>query len=282
MSIFAKPLVLGGLLALGLAALAGAQEPEDGGGGAAAMARQMQDPLANIKALITDNAIGFQAGDGNPAYGFQLQPIYAIDLPERGFTLLPRAVIPFMGIPPESEFPKLGQPRPAGGGTVWGLGDIILQTFVAPKTKGSWKWGIGPQVSLSTHTDPFLRGPDWGAGAVGVVTGGVGENISVAGIIGNLWSFDGQFNSMIIQPMVFYNIAALPGAYFGYNAPIGANWKASSSDIWTVPLGISVGKTFDMGKGNGLDLMIGPYYNVVRPDGGAEWSLRFGINWMFP
>lgn len=242
----------------------------------------MQDPLANIKALITDNAIGFQAGNGEPAYGFQLQPIYAVDFPEQGFTLLPRAVIPFMGVPPASEFPNLGPARPDGDGTVWGLGDIILQSFVAPKTKSSWKWGVGAQVSLATHTDPFLRGPDWGAGPVGVLTGGIGSNISVAGIVGHLWSFDGEFNSTIIQPMVFYNFDKLPGAYIGYNAPIGANWKTSSTSVWTLPLGLSIGKTFDMGKGQGLDVMAGPYYNIVKPDGGAEWSIRFGVSWLFP
>ena len=46
-----------------------------------------------------------------------------------------------------------------------------------------------------------------------------------------------------------------------------------------------MGKTvlsFDMGGGNGFDLMIGPYYNVVGPDGAADWTLRFAINWIFP
>jgi hypothetical protein len=29
-------------------------------------------------------------------------------------------------------------------------------------------------------------------------------------------------------------------------------------------------------------MMIGPYYNVVRPDGAADWQLRFGLSWIFP
>jgi hypothetical protein len=107
-------------------------------------------------------------------------------------------------------------------------------------------------------------------------------NISFAGIVGNLWSFDGNFNSAMIQPMFFYNFESIPGAYMTYNAVISADWKADSDDIWTVPLGLSIGRTFDMGKGNGLDLMIGPYYNVVRPDGAADWMIRFGASWIFP
>jgi len=256
---------------------------EQGGDAAAEMARKLQNPLANIKALMTDNAIGFDTGnDGGTSYGFQFQPVYAIEFPDKGFTFLPRAVIPVLGLEPGTDVPPVGQPTPPGSSRVWGLGDSVLQAFFAPHTESEWKWGIGPQVSLKTRTDSRLGGPDWGAGIVGVVVGDLAPNVSFAGIVGNLWSFDGDFNSAIIQPMLFYNFPSHPGAYVGYNAAISADWKASSNNTWTVPLGLSVGKTFDMGKGSGLDVMIGPYYNVERPDGGARWSLRFGITWLFP
>ena len=49
----------------------------------------------------------------------------------------------------------------------------------------------------------------------------------------------------------------------------------------TVPLGLSIGRTFDMDGGNGLDVMIGPYYSVARPDGAADWTIRFMISWLF-
>ena len=58
--------------------------------------------------------------------------------------------------------------------------------------------------------------------------------------------------------MVFFNSKSIPGAYLAYNAVISADWEAPSDDTWTVPLGLSIGRTFDMGKGNGLDVMIGP------------------------
>jgi hypothetical protein len=86
----------------------------------------------------------------------------------------------------------------------------------------------------------------------------------------------------MIQPMFFYNFESIPGAYLAYNAVISADWKADSDDTWTVPLGLTIGRTFDMGNSNGLDLMIGPYYNAVRPDGAADWMLRFGASWIFP
>jgi hypothetical protein len=258
-------------------------ETPGGGGGAAEMARKLQNPLANIRALMTDNAIGFNTGNDNgTSFGFQLQPVYAIDLPDQGITLLPRGVIPILGLEPGTDTPLTGQPVTGGGSSVWGVGDIVLQGFVAPHVESKWKWGVGPQFSLGTATDYRLSGPNWGAGLAGVVTGDITPEISFAGILGNLWSFDGRFNTMTIQPMVYYNIPSMPGAYIAYNAVITIDWEAPSGDAFTLPLGLTVGKTFDMGNGNGLDVGIGPYYNALRPDGAADWQIRFGISWLFP
>lgn len=254
--------------------------------GAAEMAKKLQNPLANIKALMTDNSIAFDTGDDDgTSYGFQFQPVYAIDVPERGFTFIPRAVIPVLGLEPGTKTRITGQngdPIPSGSSSVWGLGDSIVQFFFAPHLKSDWKWGIGPQISVPTHTDSDLKGPEWGAGVAGVITGEIVPNLSFSGIIGNHWSFDGKYSVASIQPVLFYNLEALPGAYIGYNATISADWKADSDNVWTVPLGLSIGKTFDMGKGNGLDLSIGPYWNAVRPNGAAKWALRFGVSWVFP
>jgi len=267
---------------LGLAAETDAKQ-EESGDAAAEMARKLQNPLANIKAVMTDNAIGFNTGsDNGVSYGFQIQPVYAIDLPDQGITVIPRAVIPIMGLEPGTDTRFTGQPVTGGGSSVWGLGDIVVQGFVAPHVESKWKWGIGPQVSLGTATDSRLRGPNWGAGLAGVVTGELTPDMSFAGIVGNLWSFDGSFSMLTIQPMVYYNIPAVSGAYLAYNAAIAVDWKATSGNTLTLPLGMTVGKTFDMGGGNGLDVGVGPYYNAIRPDGAADWQIRFGMTWLFP
>jgi len=39
---------------------------------------------------------------------------------------------------------------------------------------------------------------------------------------------------------------------------------------WTILLEAIVGRTFDMGKGYGLDLSIWPYWNVVKPEDISE------------
>ncbi len=43
-------------------------------------ARKASDPLGNVKAVMTDNTIAFQAGEDedDTSFGFQIQPVYAI------------------------------------------------------------------------------------------------------------------------------------------------------------------------------------------------------------
>jgi hypothetical protein len=267
---------------LGAAVPAGASAPDADdsadANSAAEMARILQNPLANISALMTDNDVLFDAGDEeNTSYQFQLQPVYAFDFPDHGFTFIPRGVIPIVGASQGADLPSIG----ISEDRTWGLGDIVTQFFFAPHVESSWKFGFGPQLSWKTHTDSDLRGSDWGAGFAAVVTGGIGDNFSMSPMVSNIWSYDGEFSVMSIQPGVYYNFAFLPGSYIAYNAAITADWKQPSSNTWTLPLGAIIGKTFDI-AGHGLDLSFGGYGNVVRPDNGPKWSLKFGITWLIP
>ena len=67
-----------------------------------------------------------------------------------------------------------------------------------------------------------------------------------------------------------------------YNASITADWKADSSNTWTIPLGIYAGKMFDLGNGYGVEVGAGPYWNVEKPEGAADWFLKFQVNFLFP
>ena len=258
-------------------------DAEEQGGGAAEMARKLQDPLANISAFMTDNELQFRSGkeEDTTSYSFQLQPVYAFDFPDQGFTFLPRAVIPVIGAASGSNLKYTGI-TPEADGTTWGLSDIVTQFFFAPKIDGSWKWGLGPQLSWKTRTDDIVGGPGWGAGLSGVVVGSVTKQTSFAGIINQLWSYDGDYSTMGFQPNLYYNLQSIEGAFIAYNSTITANWKASSDDVWTVPLGLYAGRMFDLGGGYGVEVGLGPYWNVIKPDGAADWSLKFQINFMLP
>lgn len=243
------------------------------------LARLLQNPLASIAAIMTDNSINFGQGQDQTGYDFQIQPVYAIPT-NLGFNFIPRAIIPIVGAPPQSDFARLGDQRPAGGSTRWGLSDITTQFFFSPSEVGGLKWGVGPQVSLRTRTDSRVAGAGWGGGPVAIIVGDSGP-WGFAGFLGNLWGQD-DFNLLIAQPMVYYNIDAIPGAYAGYNNVITINWDASPGDQWWVPLGLTVGRALDMGSGHGLDLSLGAYGLAVRPDGAPDWQLKIGMTWILP
>jgi hypothetical protein len=249
---------------------------------AAEMARKLQDPLANISAIMTDNDISFNTGKGEPSYGFQIQPVKAFSFDDLGLNFIARAVIPIQGAAPDSQRPLFGPPIANSRSNIWGLSDINTQFFFSPKSDSAWKWGLGPTISWKTRTDERLAGPGWGAGPIGVLVGSLSENISTSFIGGHLWGQQDGFSTSFVQPMIFYNFQNAPGLVVGFNNTLAYDWNASSGNAWTVPLGFTIGKTFDIGGGNGLDLSIGPYWNIVKPEGAADFSLKFGLTWLMP
>jgi len=103
-------------------------------------------------------------------------------------------------------------------------------------------------------------------------------------LVNNVWSLSsskrgGAYSNGIIQPFVNYNF---PEGFYLTSAPIATvDWKAESSQQWTVPLGGGVGKIFHLGK-LPVNTQLSAYYNVVHPDDGANWQVRFQVQLMFP
>jgi hypothetical protein len=105
-------------------------------------------------------------------------------------------------------------------------------------------------------------------------------NLSTAFIGGHLWGEENGFSTTILQPMLFYN---LPNAWnIHYNNIISYDWNASAGNGWTFPLGLGVGKMFALKGGHGIEPVVGVYYNAVRPDGAANWALKWAISWLLP
>ena len=115
----ASPFVTSLFLLTAASAAANAQNAD----ALAEMARKAQDPLGNVQALMTDNTIAFDGGpDDDTSYGFQLQPVYAIQN-DSNWNMIARGIIPIMGFEPGVVIPPIGpDPRPTSGSD-WGIGD---------------------------------------------------------------------------------------------------------------------------------------------------------------
>lgn len=244
------------------------------------LARKAQDPLADVRAIMTDNTIALGTADDEASYSFQIQPVYSIPT-VRGYNWIARAVIPIIGAPAGAGLPRLGNDPLPEEGTTWGLSDTMVQLFWTPKTDADVKWGAGPQVSMPTATSERVAGAGWGAGLSAVVFGFSGS-LAYGALVNHHWGQD-DYSVSAVQPILYYNIDRLPGVYAGYNNTITYNWNADSENRWQVPVGLTTGKTFGVGSaGHAMDLSLGGYWLAEKPEGGADWQLKFGVSLFFP
>ena len=92
----------------------------------------------------------------------------------------------------------------------------------------------------------------------------------------------------MLQQQWFGNYNLPDGWYLTTSPIVTANWKADKAgDVWTVPLGGGVGKLFRLGdilplQGQPItelpiNTQLAAYGNVVKPEFGPDWQLRFQI-----
>jgi hypothetical protein len=96
--------------------------------------RVLQDPLANFRGAIFENGFYGNTGiDDKLATVTKAQALYAMPMPEYGINFIPRVIVPIVSVPPLSDIPWFGDGSTgAADGRQWGVGDIIVQGFVAP------------------------------------------------------------------------------------------------------------------------------------------------------
>ncbi len=245
-------------------------EQEMGEGGEEDLAKQAQNPLANIISLPlqwnTDFGIGSDEGKGHV---LNIQPIYPVSL-KNGATLINRMILPLPKSVP-------GVDRETG------MGDLTLMNWYSPEPKGAFVWGLGPVTLWPTATDKALGDDKFSIGpsAVLVLTN---RKFLAAVVINAWWSVAGDSDApdvgvFYMQPIFNY---FLPNKwYVGTSPVIIKNLEGPSGEKWIVPVGGGVGKMFSMGK-MPADIQL-HYYNYVEvPVGGPDWTIRLQLKFIFP
>lgn len=240
---------------------------------ASELAKTAQNPVADLVSLPFQNNTDFGVGPQNRVRNvLNIQPVVPVDLGE-DWLLINRAILPV------TYQPAL---RP-GGGDNFGLGDLQYTAFLSPKNDSGFVWGVGPAFRFPTATDTALGSGKWSLGPSFVAL--VKEGPWVVGALGqHLFSFCGdgdrrEVSELLVQPFVNYN---LEDGWYIVSAPIiTANWMAPSGDEWTVPLGGGVGKVFYVGE-QAFNASVQAYYNVEKPTGGADWTLRVQLQLLLP
>ena len=264
---------VGVVLALLLGSVAGA-EAASSASDSEDLVKQTQNPVANLISVPFQSNFNFGAGSKDEmVYILNVQPVIPIKLNEN-WNLITRTIMPIINQP--SLFPGMDD--------AFGLGDINPTLFFSPAKPSKFIWGVGPTMTLPTASRSLLGSGKWSAGpaAVGLFMDGPW----VAGALANQqWSFAGwgdeDVNALLIQPFINYN---LPHSWYLVSAPImTANFSAGDGDHWTVPLGGGAGKLWRVGKvGLPINTQLQAFYNVVTPDFGPDWQLRFQLQFLFP
>jgi len=241
------------------------------------LAKLTQNPVGNLISVPFQNDTNFNTGPLNGTQNIlNIQPVIPIEL-NKDWNLITRTVMPLIWQPAFV----------AGEGTQFGLGDIQLSGFLSPGEPGPGGliWGAGAIVQMPTDTDARLGNKNWGLGPTAVVLRMEKGSPWVYGVlVNNVWSLTsdergGAYNNFLMQPFINYNFAG--GTYIGSTPIVTANWKEESSQRWTVPLGLSVGHIFHLGR-LPVNAQIGGYYNVIHPDNGPNWQLRLQVQLLFP
>jgi len=259
--------------ALGLAA--GSIAPAVAALSAEELAKLAQNPIANLISVPFQNNTNFNVGPQNGTQNIlNIQPVIPFTL-NKDWNLITRTIIPVISQPAFAPT----QDRENG------VGDVQISGFLSPANAAGTIWGVGAIAQLPTHTNDRLGNDRWGLGPTAVALRlEKGSPWVYGALVNNVWSVsssssDPAYNNFLLQPFLNYNF---PGGFYLTSAPIvTADWKADSSQRWTVPLGGGVGKIFHLGR-LPVNTQISAYYNVVKPDDGPNWQLRVQVQFMFP
>jgi hypothetical protein len=237
------------------------------------LAKKAQNPIANLISVPFQNNTNFGVGPVDRTQNvLNIQPVIPLSI-SKDWLVITRTIVPV-----------IYQPAPPQGGRgTFGLGDINPQFYFVPNTKSNITWGVGPTFVFPTATNQVLGQGKWSIGPTAgiVVTSGP---FVFGAVANNVWSFAGDGNranvsQLLFQPFINYNLDK--GWYLISSPILTANWEASGGNQWTVPFGGGFGRVFAIGK-QPVNAALQAFWNVATPNGGADWSLRAQLQFLFP
>lgn len=238
------------------------------------IAKQAQNPIASLISVPFQNSTTFGVGEhGGTADTLLVEPVIPVTL-SPDWNLVTRTIVPL-----------IDEPTLAPGlGDVGGLGDIQLSLYLSPaKASHGIIWGLGPSFSFATASDRSLgTGKDSAGLSTAVLT--IRGHWLVGTLVTDVASVGGRedrksVHQFLIQPFVNYNFSK--GWYLNSSPIVTADWHASSSNQWTVPMGGGGGKILRLGK-QAVNCYVQAYDNVVHPHAAGNWTLRVQVQLLFP
>jgi hypothetical protein len=239
------------------------------------LAKLAQNPVGNLISVPFQNNTNLNYGPEEKTQNIlNIQPVIPVSINE-DWNVITRTILPVISQPELA--PNVSSQQ--------GIGDTVFTAFLSPANPGHWIWGVGPVLQLPTHNNSELGNGNWGAGPSIVLLHLEKGSPWVYGVLmNNVWALSkdrqgGKYNNGLMQPFINYNFKS--GLYLTSSPILTVDWQASNEDQWTVPIGGGVGKIFHFGK-LPVNSSIAAYYNVEKPEFGADWQIRAQVQLMFP
>jgi hypothetical protein len=238
----------------------------------------VQNPISSLISLPFKFSFDYGAENGDGTI-LNVQPVYPVTV--GNWNYVSRIILPIASV--DGPISSSQNPNPGGQGSASGLGDTNYSLYLSPVKYGNVIWGAGPSIMMPTASDDQLGSGKWSAGITAVaLTLPKWGNMGILGR--HLWSFAGErnrsdVNQSLIEPFVNYNLDS--GWFLITDMVITANWEASTSQRWTVPVGGGIGRIFNIGS-QPINSRVEVYYNAIRPDSAPEWSWSFTFQLLFP
>jgi hypothetical protein len=250
-------------------------ESSDGEESESELNRKLTNPVSSIWS-IANQFNNFELNNGQWSNNWNFQPVLPVSL-TKDWNLITRPVMPFYNIVPHETSP--GEfARDAG------LGDLTLLELLSPAHSGNWVLGAGPTAIFPTATSGFTGQGKWQLGP-SMVVGYLTKEFFIGVFPQQWWSIGGEHgrpdtNQMNLQPIatIFFG----QGWSIGYSGNITADWTAPSPDVWTVPIGLGLGKVVKLGR-LPIKVQLAVQYMPVHPRiSGQEWNVQVSITPVIP
>jgi hypothetical protein len=209
------------------------------------------------------------------------QPVLPIAL-TKNWNLITRPVVTLFNSTPYPRVTSTGvdiERTIAFGDTIF-----MLNVSPAPSIAGNWLLGIGPTFIFPTAASDDTGQGKYQVGPAGIV-GYLSKEWILAAFVQNWTSFAGDsdrsdVNQMNLQPIAAYFLPH--GWSIGYSGNILANWKASSGNVWTVPVGVGISKVVKFGP-LPVKIGIGGQWMPIHPDTfGQKWNIQINLSPVIP
>ena len=259
----------------GAPASATGKAPEGNEQSASELNKQLSNPVTSLWSLAFQfNNYRLENGEWN--YNLQFQPVLPVGL-TKDLNLITRPVIPLYNSVPHETAPGEFE-------RTTGFGDMILLELLSPANSGKWILGVGPTFIFPTASSTFTGQGKWQAGPA-LVVGYLTDKFILGAFPQQWWSFAGDSSrpdtsQMNLQPIAAWFLGE--GWSVGYSGNILANWKATSGNVWTVPIGVAVGKVVKLGR-LPVKIQLAGQYMPIHPDNvGQEWNIQLSLTPVIP